>query len=1198
MAGPDSLVQRHEKQLIGKLVKVASATKGARRVDEASLEETEEVIDLTDDAYGCCISWLESSQTYVLQTFNGLFASVAEQDLEEWSQPSAEEGGFDAVWPVVDRGQPGKATMRFAEAVSDALASKGFCVIQTFTSCQEQEAAWESAEEQDREFFRMKQEVETGYMGFDSNNKVAWLKDNEADSNPDGLNYPENEQMDNSAFDRCQKNIEDLGSALQSFVKPLGISYNYVMNPLLRMSMTKNDEEDYLPESVRDMMHETDGSWTLPLQEYLYWSRRRRLCVMQLFENNGGHIWFYPKEQAFLAGGRTSMRVPATPNKLLIFRHDIMDYSYQVRGRSLAFQAWFMQDIGKSQAINELYVNLGQLGDVGKVICNPGPEVPEGPKASIMSLATRLPGEAWTPLQYWSMFSMGTDGVGQWPASRWETEPYYEEGADSVATGKAYTCHGGFCSQDAIAQFDNTFFGVDPTEAKSMIPGQRMTLEVGYECLVAAGFNKSSLKGRRIGSWLGDVGPDWHSFQTEWARFCADVNPSMMGTSMSCATTAARIAYLYDLRGPVSSYDTACSASLVAMNAAHLCMFDSEKPNPDNSEHLVAGINTLLGPASFIGNCMATMLSHQGRCFTFNRSADGYQRGEGSGAIFVKLYQGDESDLENRVCALIGTATNQDGRSASLTAPNGPAQQAVIRKSMRFAGINPNTVSIAECHGTGTALGDPIEVGALQAVMSDRKVAILKTSAKSNIAHLEAGAGIAGLTKCIMMINMGTAPPNCHFNLINAHLTVEGYPVYFDSEDIDVGLSSLYCGVSSFGFGGTNSRADVYGECSRGHKSVVKANLPTLSLPKAMHIGQPVYIKGSWDNFSSHQAMDGGRYGTYTCAVALGESRWEEFQLCCSKDDLEVIHPLVPWASEIDQIVGPDCAGKGLHFLIDGRKDGMPPGTIYQVEFTWTDDEKSISWMPIQSETSLEDLEVIQNEDVEHKFFLHGSWRKFDKLQEMKKVGDCLYEGKFIIRYNNFEEFQIVRDKDFKQVIYPSVPNTSKAGVPVYGPDWNGKGKYWCVRGKMHQEVIVRLQIVAGQAAVTVICPLYGERRWSSWEEWSVQSMQTFHVISSAGQYTPMVSESPGLHTCDVNLDADGYMSFRIVVDDDEALALYPDFQGAMHGPDPDGKDRAWHVHGSRHSVYRLTLDFTGTDRTKMVTWRPISEQAALTAAA
>ncbi|CAK9000089.1 unnamed protein product [Durusdinium trenchii] len=949
--------------LVGQLVEIVGITRGLKVFDEREQKETEELVQLDDDdeeeetmapsfsSCGSCMSWLQDRELYVVKTFGGHVVTVPEANLQQWSPPPAEEGGFDVAWPL-DRSRTGKA-MRFADSVVGALAEKGYCVIQTFMTKRQRADAWHSGQEQERYFFRMKQEVESGYMGFDSNNKIAWLQERrEEQSNPDGLSYPEDEELDNKAFEESQLLFRDLATDIAPMTPAIGVTFSYIMNPFLRMSMTRNEEEDYLPESVRDMMQEEGSGWSGPLQEYIFFAKRRRLGLLHMIENKGGEIWFYPKDGSYLPGARRSMKIPATQNKILIFRHDIMDYSYQALGRSLALQTWLMQETGKSPAIKEMMVNLGQLGDSGQVVCNPGPEVPDGPKASIMSLTTRLPGEAWSPAQYWCMFCSGTDTCTQWPYTRWETEPYYEEGADAIATGKSYTCHGGFVSQDQITQFDNVFFGIDETEARSMIPGQKMSLEVGYECLVSSGFSSKTLKGRRMGLWFGDVGPDWHSFQTEWARFCPDVCPTTMGLSMSCATTAARIAHQFDIRGPVSSYDTACSASLVAMN-------------PDNAEALVVGVNTLLGPGSFIGNCMATMLSHQGRSFTFNRSADGYQRGEGCGAVFVKMYQGDKQDEEDRVCALIGTATNQDGRSASLTAPNGPAQQQVIKKSMRFAGINPNTVSIAECHGTGTALGDPIEVGALMAVMHERKVPILKTSAKSNIAHLEAGAGIAGLTKCIMMINMGTAPPNCHFNLINPHLTIEGYPVYFDTEDentwdtscwicvdIDVGLSSLYCGVSSFGFGGTNSRADVYGWASKGHKAAVKANLPSHSLPRALHMGQKLYVSGSWDNFSSHKVMDGGRDGRYSVVVRVDESCCAEFQLSCSQDHKEIIHPLVPKADSSEQVVGPDYAGKGLNFFIDGKKDGVDPGQFYKIDFEWGDDKKTISWKPTDSDPS------------------------------------------------------------------------------------------------------------------------------------------------------------------------------------------------------------------------------------------------------
>merc|ERR1712014_122763 len=184
-------------------------------------------------------------------------------------------------------------------------------------------------------------------------------------------------------------------------------------------------------------------------------------------------------------------------------------------------------------------------------------------------------------------------------------------------------------------------------------------------------------------------------------------------------------------------------------------------------------------------------------------------------------------DSESRHAMLIGSCVNQDGRSASMTAPHGPSQQEVIRASMREAGVSPNLITIAECHGTGTALGDPIEVGALRGVMrGDRTVPILKTSSKTNIGHGEAAAGIAGLIKCIQMLRHVSGAPNIHLHAINPHLDVAGYPAYFETELLDFGQNSGLTGVSSFGFGGTNARADVWGHAEYGARKCITGTLP------------------------------------------------------------------------------------------------------------------------------------------------------------------------------------------------------------------------------------------------------------------------------------------------------------------------------------------------------------------------------------
>jgi len=285
------------------------------------------------------------------------------------------------------------------------------------------------------------------------------------------------------------------------------------------------------------------------------------------------------------------------------------------------------------------------------------------------------------------------------------------------------------------------------------------------------------------------------------------------------------------MKGPVSTTETACSSSLVACSLAQMTMRRQQegqtKPNLDTDlQHgLVIGTNTLIGVGSYISLSGPGMLTSKGRCFTFDHSADGFARGEGVGGVKLKMCD-NAIESQDRLAILIGCCANQDGRSASMTAPHGPSQQDVIKSSMREGGLLANMITIAECHGTGTALGDPIEVGALRGVMGTKREApILKTSAKTNIGHLEAAAGIAGLIKCVNMLNFSTGAPNCHLLTLNPHLDVQGFPVLFETECMDYGSNSGLTGVSSFGFGGTNARADVWGHASHGHRYSITGEL-------------------------------------------------------------------------------------------------------------------------------------------------------------------------------------------------------------------------------------------------------------------------------------------------------------------------------------------------------------------------------------
>lgn len=599
---------------------------------------------------------------------------------------------------------------------------------------------------------------------------------------------------------------------------------------------------------------------------------------------------------------------------------------------------------------------------------------------------------------------------------------------------------------------------------------------------------------------MGDVGPDWNSMQTDWGRFLGPIDPSKLATGMACICTANRLAHIFDMKGPTASFDTACSASLIALNAAHAAMFrhaDAGKMNvprglndggmlgEDCTEALVGGVNTLLNPASYIGNCMGGMLTRKGRCFTFTESADGYQRADASGMMFVKMFHGDKEESERRIACLRGTCANADGKSASLTAPSGPAQQKLLRKSLAFSGVDPGMLSFAECHGTGTSLGDPIEVGAMQAVMCEaRDFPIITGSHKSNTGHSEAAAGISGLTKVLLFIAMQAVPPNVHFNRLNPNITAEGYPCYFASEAVDTGFSECHAGVSSFGFGGSNARADVSGHALRGPREMLQVDLPRVNFPREVPIGQTVYVCGSWSGWSTVERMEGGRNGVYKCCVALGMTGREEFFLTCDREgnlssgkrQPATIHPLVPCADRVSQVVGPDVQGRDLHFLIDGAADGAGSGALYEIEFVWTEDVKSVSWTAVEP-MDPEALDVLGKE-FEHKYYLAGTWLRSGELQELKLQEDGTFEASFKVGTRSQEEFYIVCDRDKRQLIFPESAQTWKEGGQVFGPNDMRGDRSWLVRGSLYQVVTVRFHISGSLTWVTVSSSTLGTRRW------------------------------------------------------------------------------------------------------------------------
>ncbi|MEB3360478.1 MAG: SDR family NAD(P)-dependent oxidoreductase [Synechococcales bacterium] len=414
---------------------------------------------------------------------------------------------------------------------------------------------------------------------------------------------------------------------------------------------------------------------------------------------------------------------------------------------------------------------------------------------AIIGMACRFPGGANTPEAYWELLRNGIDAITEIPPQRWNVAALYDP--DAEAPGKMYTRCGGFI--DGIDQFDPQFFGISPREAHSLDPQQRLLLETSYTALENAGQPPFDLRGSRTGVFVGVSFDDYAQLSVRSGDLTQIDAHSSLGNTRSLA--AGRLAYTFGFQGPTMQLDTTCSSSLLAVHLACQSLRNGEA-----NLALAGGVNLMLSPEPTIGFCKLKALAPDGRCKTFDAAADGYGRGEGCGVVVLKRLS-DAIDNQDPILALVrGSAVNHDGCSNGLTAPNGAAQAAVLRQALANAGLDPHQVQYVEVHGTGTRLGDPIEVLALNQVMGQRPSPLLVGSVKTNIGHLESAAGVAGLIKVILSLHHQQIPPHLHLQTPNPHIPWDQLAITVPTQ-LTPWPATDTCkraGISSFGMSGTN----------------------------------------------------------------------------------------------------------------------------------------------------------------------------------------------------------------------------------------------------------------------------------------------------------------------------------------------------------------------------------------------------------
>ncbi|SFM59219.1 polyketide synthase PksJ [Chitinophaga sp. YR627] len=441
---------------------------------------------------------------------------------------------------------------------------------------------------------------------------------------------------------------------------------------------------------------------------------------------------------------------------------------------------------------------LKQLA-VAPVSVKPGHDARATPEPiAIIGMSGRYP-DAPDVQTYWNNLLAGKNAVREIPLSRWDVQSYYDP--RPLQKGKVYCKWLGML--DDIAEFDPLFFSLSPGEAEWMDPQHRIFLQEAYKAFEDAGYPGEALNEQKCGVYLGIM-------SNEYAFLQHQLQPGIAGaTGNSYSIAAARIAYFLNLKGPAIAVDTACSSSLVAIHLACQAL-----RNGETDMALAGGVSLYLTPESYISMCSAGMLSKDGQCKAMDNSANGFVPGEGAGAVILKRLKDAEADNDNILGVIIGSGINQDGRTNGITAPSMNSQAALLRDVYAGFKIHPETISYIELHGTGTKLGDPIELEALSTVFREntfRQHFCGLGSVKSNIGHTSAAAGVASVQKVLLSMHAHTLPPTLHVTRPNEHFKFEQSPFYIcdTPREWNSDGKQRRAGISSFGFSGTNAHLVV-----------------------------------------------------------------------------------------------------------------------------------------------------------------------------------------------------------------------------------------------------------------------------------------------------------------------------------------------------------------------------------------------------
>ena len=466
-------------------------------------------------------------------------------------------------------------------------------------------------------------------------------------------------------------------------------------------------------------------------------------------------------------------------------------------GRSLS--PTLVYDYPSIEALAHYLVNQISPGEKTDQASSPdetSDKMPSQEPIAIVGMACRFPG-ATSVEEFWHLLCTGGNSITEVPEDRWNKDALYN--TLSALPDKTAIRWGGFLSQ--IDCFDARFFGISQREATRMDPQQRLLLEVTWEAFEDAGIVPRTQAQSEMGVFIGASSNDYYLLNHSDPNY----HNAYAGTGNAHSILANRLSYFFDLRGPSMTIDTACSSALVAVHQACQSIRSGEC-----SVAIAGGVNIIMAPELAVTLAQSHIISHTGQCKSFDANADGYVRSEGCGVVLLKTLADARRDNDTVYAVIRGSAVNQDGSSNGITAPNRLAQEAVIQQALARAHVTPNEIAYVETHGSGTQLGDAIEVQALATALMQNRAPEQKCvlgAVKTNVGHLEAAAGIAGLIKAVLVVKHAEIPPNLHFSTPNPHIPFAqtSFVVPTHRQPWPAAYDRRLAGVSSFGFGGTNA---------------------------------------------------------------------------------------------------------------------------------------------------------------------------------------------------------------------------------------------------------------------------------------------------------------------------------------------------------------------------------------------------------